>query len=89
MPAATIPDICILNTQNVYNAQLLNSIMLREALLANRKETENILGLVILTKEEYEKLNPSKKKVNKPLVLPKETPKEVSEKTNSEVKEEN
>jgi hypothetical protein len=41
------PDICILNPTNVYSAILLNSIMLREALLANPAITKELLGVIV------------------------------------------
>lgn len=41
------PDICILNPTNVYNAILLNSLMLREALLANPTMTKELLGVIV------------------------------------------
>lgn len=44
---ASIPDICILNETNINNAIILNSKMLREALLANPEDTKKLLGVVV------------------------------------------
>ena len=44
---SSIPDICILNETNINNAIILNSKMLREALLANPEATNKLLGVVV------------------------------------------
>lgn len=43
----SVPDICILNASNATAAILLNSKMLREALLTNPEMTKNLLGIIV------------------------------------------
>lgn len=44
---ATIPDICIINETNIARAVLLNSSMLRQALLADPDVTKELLGVIV------------------------------------------
>ena len=44
---ASIPNICILNETNINSAIILNSKMLREALLANPEVTKQLLGITV------------------------------------------
>lgn len=45
--AASIPDICIINDYNAYNSILLNSKLLREALLNSKEFLKTSLGIVV------------------------------------------
>ncbi len=44
---ATIPDICIINQTNYNSAIILNSKMLRQALLADTEVTKQLLGIEV------------------------------------------
>lgn len=56
---ASYPDICIANTDSG-NGILLNSIMLREALLSSKDFLQKYLGLVVEEYKEPEKPQPKK-----------------------------
>jgi hypothetical protein len=44
---ASVPDICIINETNINSAILLNSKMLRQALLADPNVTKQLLGIIV------------------------------------------
>lgn len=44
---ATVPDICIINQSNINSAIILNSKILRQALLADPKVTKELLGITV------------------------------------------
>lgn len=78
---SSIPDICILNETNINNAIILNSKMLREALLANPEATKNLLGVVV-TDATAVAPQPVTKKVPKKSSTPKTILKPIEEEAN-------
>lgn len=80
---ATVPDICILNETNINSAIVLNSKMLRQALLANQDVTKKLLGITVTdaTKPVENKEVDTKKTPRKPSV-PRTIIKPIEEETN-------
>ena len=80
---ASIPDICILNETNINSAIVLNSKMLRQALLVNPEVTKKLLGITVTdaTKPAENKEVNTKKTPRKPSV-PRTIIKPIEEETN-------
>lgn len=73
---ATIPDICIINQSNINSAIILNSKILRQALLADPEVTKELLGVAVT-----DALQAKPKKVVKKTSTPKTIIKAVEDST--------
>lgn len=82
---ASIPDICIINETNINNAIILNSKMLREALLANPEATKKLLGIVVTDATVVTTKEPTVKKAPKKPSTPKTIFKPIEDVTVEEV----
>lgn len=80
---ASIPDICILNRTNINSAIVLNSKMLRQALLANPEVTKSLLGITVTdATKPVENTKVTTKKTPKKPSVPRTTIKPIEEDVN-------